>query len=502
MQNTLLKIENLSKVFGGVRALDAVSLTINKGEIHCLAGENGSGKSTLIKVVSGFYKPEGGVITIDGKQYGSLSITNAIRLGIQVIYQDFSIFPNLTVAENIAMNYELYNRKKLVSWSKVREIAQESMNHIGISIPLEEKVENLSVADKQLVAIARSILYNARLIIMDEPTSALTRKEVDKLFRVVRQLQSEGVSILFVSHKLDEVFEIADKFTVLRNGKLIVTDDAQNIDSEKFIYYMTGRKIEEEYYVPEAIDQERTLFEVRNLYLKNGFEGISFAIHAGEILGITGLLGSGRTELAKALFGLYAVDMGSIYVDGEEVQIKTPQDAIRHRIAYVPEDRLTEGLFLSQSVKNNLVVSHIDALLRWGRLDRRRMDAQAAKWIDELAIKVHKLEDPIQTLSGGNQQKAVLGKWLGTSPRVLILNGPTVGVDIGSKFDIHAFLRELAARAEMAIIIISDDISEVLKNCNRILIIDKGRITGEYANTELNEHSLMQRVTAGEVEEA
>ena len=495
MAETLLELKQISKSFGGVKALDQVDLRLTKGEIHCLAGENGSGKSTLIKIMSGFYKSDSGTITFNGKTSENLSVIESIHMGIQVIYQDFSIFPNLTVMENISMNYELYNRKKIVNWKNVRKIAQESLAHIGISIPLDEPVENLSVADKQLIAIARSILYNAKLIIMDEPTSALTRNEVEKLFSVIRQLKSEGITTLFVSHKLDEVFEIADNFTVLRNGKIIITDNAAAFDNAKFIFYMTGREINEDYFIPAGMDKNRCLFKVTNLSLVNAFKDVSFEIHPGEILGITGLLGSGRTELAKALFGLYKATSGKIYVDGTPVRINSPKDAIKYGIAYVPEDRITEGLFLNQSVKDNLAISAIDSMTgKWGIIDKAKIKKNINFWVNKLSIKLDKTGDPISTLSGGNQQKTVLGKWLETRPKVLILNGPTVGVDVGSKFDIHIMLRNLAAEKEMAIILISDDISEILKNCNRILIIDKGRIVKEKINTSLNEDQLTDMI--------
>ena len=490
MSETLLELKQISKSFGGVKALDDVDLVLKKGEIHCLAGENGSGKSTLIKIVSGFYKSDSGVINFNGKICENLSVIESIHMGIQVIYQDFSIFPNLTVMENISMNYELFNRKKIVNWKNVRKIAKESLAHIGISIPLEEPVENLSVADKQLVAIARSILYNAKLIIMDEPTSALTRNEVEKLFSVIRQLKSEGITILFVSHKLDEVFEIAENFTVIRNGKIIVTDSAVNIDNEKFIFYMTGRQIKEDYFTAAGSDKEKCIFKVENLTLTNAFRDVSFEIHPGEIMGITGLLGSGRTELAKALFGLYKPG-GRIYVDGVQVQINSPLDAIKHGIAYVPEDRLTEGLFLKQSIQDNLAISAIDSFAgKWGAINTVQLEKNINSWIEKLSIKVNKTSDPVSALSGGNQQKVVLGKWLEIKPRVLILNGPTVGVDVGSKFDIHVLLRDLAAKKEMAVILISDDIAEVLKNCSRILIIEKGCIINQQVNTCLTEEQL------------
>lgn len=496
MSEILLQARQISKHFGGVTALNKVDLTIKKGEIHCLMGENGCGKSTLIKIISGFYTPDEGTIIFENKEYHKLSIAQSIQMGIQVIYQDMSIFPNLTVAENIAINNELYNRKKVVNWKKVKNIAIEALSHIDIELPLDAIVGELSVADKQLIAIARAILNNSKLIVMDEPTSALTRKEVDKLFKVIRQLQAEDIAILFVSHKLDEVFEIADQFTVFRNGELVVSDAARNINNEQFIYYMTGRKLEEAAFIPEKIDKDKALFKVENLCLTNGFENINFEIYPGEIFGITGLLGSGRTELAKTLFGLYSATNGSIYIEGEKVKIRTPMDAIKNKIAYVPEDRLTEGLFLTQSIENNMIVSNIDRLkTAKGTVDYQKGHEDSKKWVKNLGIKINRLEDGIQTLSGGNQQKVVLGKWLETAPKVLILNGPTVGVDIAAKFDIHHYLRNLAAQMNLAILLISDDISEVLNNCNRILIIKNGRMTGEYVNTELDYHELQNLIT-------
>lgn len=503
MSEILLQAKQISKHFGGVIALDKVDLIIKKGEIHCLMGENGCGKSTLIKIISGFYKPNGGKIVFEGKEYERLSIAESIRLGIQVIYQDMSIFPNLTVAENIAINNELYNRKKLVNWKSVNSIAKEALDHIGIDLPLQAIVGELSVADKQLIAIARAILNNSKLIIMDEPTSALTRKEVDKLFKVIRQLQKEGISTLFVSHKLDEVFEIADQFTVFRNGKLVVSDSAKNINDEQFVYYMTGRKLEEEAFIPEKVDHSKAILKVENLGLTNGFKDINFEIYPGEILGITGLLGSGRTELAKTLYGLYSATEGNIYIDGKKIEIKTPMDAIKHKIAYVPEDRLTEGLFLTQSIENNMIVSNIDQLKTAKKtVDYQKGHEDCLGWVKNLGIKLNELSDGIQTLSGGNQQKVVLGKWLETNPKVLILNGPTVGVDIAAKFDIHAYLRTLAEKMDLAILLISDDISEVLNNCNRILIIKNGRIVSEHTNTELDQHKLQELVTGSKEETA
>ncbi|MDR1651621.1 MAG: sugar ABC transporter ATP-binding protein [Synergistaceae bacterium] len=495
MPDYILKAEGISKAFGGVLALDRAGLAIKKGEIHCLAGGNGSGKSTLIKIISGFYKPDEGTIEIDGTPHSGLTPIESIMNGIQVIYQDMSVFPNLTVAENIALNHELYSRTRFIRWKKVSAIAHEALERIGVRIPPGEIVENLSVASKQLIAISRAILHNARLIIMDEPTTSLTRREIETLFSIIRKLQRDGIAILFVSHKLDEVFEIAENFTVLRNGANVVTDSAANVDSARFIEYMTGRNLAPDLFIPGAAGDAEPLFEVGGLCLENGFADISFAVRPGEILGITGLLGSGRTELAKSLFGLCPASSGVIRIKGREVRIASPRDAVRHKIAYVPEDRLTEGLFLRQPIRENLAIANLDNLLqRDGTLDDARIDERVEYWRHELEIMMNDPGDQISALSGGNQQKAVLGKWLDIEPSVLILNGPTVGVDIGAKHDLHRYLRALAATMRIAVIIISDDIPEVIENCSRILIMKGGRICGEMRNTETDEKSLLEAI--------
>jgi simple sugar transport system ATP-binding protein len=492
----ILKATGINKAFGGVQALKNVSLSIDKGEIHCLAGGNGSGKSTLIKIISGVYSADAGTIEINGKEYKKFNPIDAIMEGIQVIYQDLSIFPNLSVAENIALNDQLYNKTKIVNWKNIKKTARESMAQIGISLPLDEKVENLSVADKQLIAICRSLVSNAKLIIMDEPTTSLTRKEIKKLFDIIKKLQQQGVSILFVSHKLDEVFEISERFTVLRNGENVIVDSTKNVDNDKFIYYMTGRKIEEDLFTPTQALDGPAIFEVKNLSLLNGFQDINFKIHRGEILGITGLLGSGRTELAMALFGLFPADQGSILLDGKEIQIHDPVDALKNGIGYVPEDRLLEGLFLDHSIKNNVAISNLDRMVKSnGTIDFNKIADAVERWQRELSIVMGDSGQPVSTLSGGNQQKVVLAKWLQTNPRVLILNGPTVGVDVGAKFDLHNYLRMLAREKDIGIILISDDIPEIHKNCNRILVMRKGRLRESVVNTEITENELLALIT-------
>ena len=497
MANTILKVTEATKRFGGVCALDSMSLELERGEIHCLVGGNGSGKSTLIKVISGFYKPDSGTVTFDGVLRQRYNTMDAIADGVQVIYQDMSVFPNLTVAENIAITINKSRKKNFVNWRQVDRLAKAAFEKVGVELPLHVPLEELSVADKQIVAIARAIVNDARLLIMDEPTTALTRKEIDKLFAIVKNLRERGVTILFVSHKLDEVFEIADRFTVMRNGRHVITDTTENVSHEKMIYFISGRKLEGDCFHYDAPEDETPLLEVKNLYLKDAFKDISFKVMPGEILGITGLLGSGRTELAMSLFGLYPPDGGEIFIKGRPVTIKSPQDALKNKVAYVPEDRLTEGLFLLQSIKDNLAIAAIDGLRTdKGAVDEVRINADAAKWQEALTIKLGSLDDSINTLSGGNQQKVVLAKWLQTAPDVLILNGPTVGVDIGAKFDLHEKIREIVKSRTTAVIVISDDILEVIQNCNRILVVKKGRITDELSNRELDETRLISIVTS------
>jgi simple sugar transport system ATP-binding protein len=494
MSEYILKVENIRKSFGGVKALKGVSLEIKKGEIHCLAGENGCGKSTLIKIISGFYKADEGTVEFNGSPLVDITPAEAIRQGVQVIYQDFSIFPNLTVMENLALNMELMNKRKLVNYKRFRKIAQEAISKINFKVDLDEIVENLSVADKQLIAICRALLYDAKLIIMDEPTTALTKKEVKSLFEVIKNLQKEGISILFVSHKLDEVFEISESYTIMRSGERVVTGETSDLDDAKFAFYMTGREFKHEYYIPKKIN-DKPVLQVKNLSLANGFTNVSFDLMKGEILGITGLLGSGRTELVLSLFGIYPADSGEIIIDGETVQINKVKDAIKRGIGYVPADRLTEGLFLPQSINYNIVVSKLDKMAsKLGLLRRKKIESEVDRWISDLSIRTNNATRPVQTLSGGNQQKVILARWLATDLKVLILNGPTVGVDIGSKFDIHARIRELANEG-LAVIIISDDLPEVLTNCNRVLVMRNGSIASELNSNETDEKELAEIAT-------
>ena len=490
MAQSLLKAEHVKISFGSVHALRDVSLEILPGEIHCLAGENGCGKSTIIKIISGVYQRDGGTIEFNGQKLDRISPIDAINMGIQVIYQDFALFPNLTVAENLALNTELASRKKTVSWKNVRKIAEEAVAKINFKVDLDQKVEELSVAQKQMVAISRALMSNAKLIIMDEPTTALTKKEVSALFKIILKLKEQGIAILFISHKLNEVFEISDRFTIFRNGEMVATGSTKDLDDKKFTYYMTGREFSDQVFVARNVS-ENPVLELKNLSREGEFSDISFSLKRGEILGITGLLDSGRTELALAMFGLKPADSGEILKDGKAVKITNPRGAISNKIGYVPEDRLSEGLFLTQSIGDNIIISEIDRLKKKnGQFDRKRRNEEVEKWVKELEIKTDNPDNPATTLSGGNQQRIVLAKWLACDLDVLILNGPTVGVDIGSKHDIHKVLQNLAGQG-LGIIIISDDLPEVIQNCSRVLVIKGGKIRSEYSTQNVTEKMII-----------
>jgi simple sugar transport system ATP-binding protein len=490
MAEKFLSLKNINKRYVGVQALDSVDFEVAKGEIHCLIGENGSGKSTLIKVISGVVKPDNGaVIEIDGEQFQNYQAIDAIHKGIEVIYQDLSLFPNLTVAENIALSETIAKGNKFINWQETQEIAKKAMGKIKADLPLGELVSDISLADQQLVAICRALTHDVRLVIMDEPTTALTRKEVDALFVVVKDLQAKGISIMFVSHKLDEVLEIAENISILRDGKKVGTFAVQDTDNEKLILVMTGKELDHARFAGE-FQGEEVLLDVKKLTKTGNFKDINFQLHPGEILGITGLLGSGRTELARALFGLNSADSGEILLQKKAVTIGSVQDAVKLGIAYVPENRLVQGLVMPQSVGKNTVITILKNLLNGlGLISHEKMTNSIDQWVENLAIKIPSVDSPVQTLSGGNQQRVVLAKWIATEPKVLILDGPTVGVDVAAKGAIHDIVRDLAAQG-VGIIVISDELPDVFHNCNRVIVMHKGKFTAEFDTAQTTEDDI------------
>ncbi len=489
-----VEVVGVTKRYAGVVALDGVDLIVRPGEAICLAGENGSGKSTLIKLISGVEQPTTGSIRIDGETVRRLTPRQSSAAGVMVIYQDFSLFPNLTVAENIALSTQIASHDIMSSSRKCRDIARQTLARIGVDIDLEERVELLSVAHKQLVAICRALASKARLIIMDEPTTALTAKEVRVLLSIIRKLKEDGVAILFVSHKLAEVLEVSEKVVVLRNGRKVAEGPASDFDAISLTHHMTGRDVAE---TPPSQLPVGTpvLLEVNGLTRAGAFEDVNFTLRKGEVLGITGLLGSGRTSLAKALFGLVAPDTGTIVLEGREVPLGDPIAAANAHIGYVPEDRLTEGLFLSQSIVRNVAVGRLHAHQNLGVLSLNALVAEAAGWLQRLKVKAPDIEAPVQSLSGGNQQRVALARWLSRGPRVLVLNGPSVGVDVGSKSDIHAIIRELAGEG-IGVIVISDDLPELIATCHRILVMRAGRIVDEMEGGSVSEEQLSVRLAS------
>jgi len=491
MSEYLLEMKGICKSFSGVHALDHVNFAVRPGKVMCLAGENGCGKSTLVKIISGVYTKDQGEVLFEGKAIEKITPAEATKLGIQVIYQDLSIFPNLTVMENLAINSEITAGKKLVNRKRWEATAKEALSKIGYSIDLYAKMGELSVADKQLVAICRALLFNAKLIIMDEPTTALTKKEVEALFKTVRQLRDSGIAIMFISHKTEEIFEISDDVCIMRNGKNVFSGPTTELTPKAFTYHMTGRELCEDQFIAKNVSKEPVL-KVEKLSLKNKFENVSFELRKGEILGITGLLGSGRTELALSLFGLEHPNQGTITLNGKQVHISSPIMAQKLKIGYVPEDRLTEGLCLQQSIADNITLASLKRLANsLGLLKNEMVTQDANVWKEKFSIATDDVNKYASTLSGGNQQKIVLSKWLSNDLDVLILNGPTVGVDVGAKQDIHALVHDLANDG-LAVIIISDDLAEVVVNCNRVVVMKDGKIVGDMTGDKISEENILE----------
>ena len=492
--DTFIEMKGIGKKYGGVTALDNVDFRVKTGEAISLAGENGSGKSTLIKILVGVEQPTFGQIVIDGKSYSQLSPRQAAANGISVIFQDFSLFSNLTVAENIAFAAQLSEKKRLFDRAATLSIAQKALDRIGVNINLNSRVETLPVAHKQLVAICRGLASNARLIIMDEPTTALTGREVKALLSIIRKLKDSGIAVVFVSHKLAEVLEVCEEVFVLRNGKNAANGPARDFDAASLTKHMTGRDISEAK-PPLNIDKAKNLLVVDQLGKEGAFSDINFKLKEGEVLGISGVLGSGRTSLAKALFGLVAPEKGRITLSGNNVPLGNPIAATQAGIGYVPEDRLTEGLFLTQSIIRNVSVGRFDDHQSGGFLNLTSLFDEARGWIEKLRIKAADCEAEVKSLSGGNQQRVALARWLSRAPKVLVLNGPSVGVDVGSKADIHAIIRELAVSG-MGIIVISDDLPELLATCGQILMMKDGRIDSIVRAEETNEIELAAKLAS------
>jgi simple sugar transport system ATP-binding protein len=472
-----IAIENCSKAFGGVKALKGISFSVKKGEVHGLVGENGSGKSTLINILAGSLSADSGKITIDGVPMASYGALSGMQYGISVIYQDFSLFPNLTVLENVCISNQIKDKKAFFSIKKHAEEVNSILDQLDAHISLSDIVGEMPVAKQQMVAIARALNNKPKLLIFDEPTTALTREEINNLFKIIGMLKEKGISIIFISHKIDEIMEICDVVTILRDGIVIDVKQICDVSVAEIEKLMVGASSVYTKHVDDSrINSDACMLKVKGLSKANNFLDISFDVKKGEIIGFTGLLGSGRTEIATALFGIAPADSGEIEIDGQRVSIHNVEDAVSHGLAYVPENRLTQGLVMDYSQRDNIILSTISKFAKKGLLDESRMTETANFWIDEVKVKTDDVHKQVKTLSGGNQQKIVLAKWLEMKPKVLILDGPTVGVDVGAKASIFKTIHEMVEKYGMSVILISDEIRELTANCNRILVMQNGRL--------------------------
>lgn len=486
-------MRGIHKSYGPARVLQDVDLLLGPGEVRCLAGENGSGKSTLIKILSGVVAPDAGTVRIFDRPLAVADPGAVIAAGLSVIYQDFSLFPNLTVGENITFLRAAARRDRLVHRLRRRRLAAATLDRVGVKLDLDEPVETLPVAAKQLVAIARALANEARIVVMDEPTTALTRKEVDNLLSLVAALKREGVSFVFVSHKIEEVFTVCDTVTVLRDGKVAASGSATDFTPAVLVTAMTGRDVASQRLPRDAAAPGEPFLSARGLTRIGEYRDIDLDLHAGEIVSIVGLLGSGRTELALSLFGQTRPDGGRLQVNGRPLSLGSVRDAMAAGIAYVPEDRLSEGLFLDQPIRDNVTVSSLDRDTRLGWLDVAAGARRAVAAVERLRIRLQTVAAPAVQLSGGNQQRVMLGRWMERDPRLMILNGPTVGVDVGSKRDIHELLVGLRANGT-AVLVVTDDIGEALAISDRILVMAGGRITATLAGDHATEHEIAARV--------
>jgi rhamnose transport system ATP-binding protein len=486
----ILAADSIAKSFEGVRALKGVCFDLRAGEVHALIGENGAGKSTLIKIIAGAVTADSGTLTIAGRTVAHNSPGVARALGVAAIYQQPSLFPHLTVAENIALALEEGSLWRRIDWQSRRERARILIRRAGASIDPERLVSTLSMPEQQIVEIAKAIGADAKILIMDEPTASLTDREVESLFGVIAELKSHGVGIIYISHRLEEISRIADRITVLRDGEAIATRDARSVDRSELIQLMVGRSVNA-VFPKRAVPQGDVVLNVRNVSSRAaGVNDVTLDVRAGEILGMAGLVGSGRTQLAETLFGLTPADSGEIMISGQGARIASPADAIHHGIAYVPEDRRKHGIVLEMPIAENTSLADLEAVSHVGLIDFSAENEIAARFVSQLRIKTASIHANAGTLSGGNQQKVALSRWLATEPMILILDEPTQGVDVGSKSEIHSLMCDLAERG-LAIVMISSELPEILGMSDRIAVMRDGSIAGILPRAEATQEKIL-----------
>jgi len=489
----VLELRDVQKAFGAVIALRAVTIRVDAGSIHALVGENGAGKSTLVKIVAGLYQRDGGIFRFKGDDVDFTSTAQSKAAGVAVIYQEPTLFPDLSVTENIFMGRQPTARLGRIDRKAMRHEVERLFTRLGVAIDPDRPAEGLSIADQQVIEIAKAVSLDASLLIMDEPTAALSGTEVERLFTIARSLRDEGRALIFISHRFDEVFDLCDTVTVMRDGAYIATSAIADTDPDQIVRQMVGRQITE-LFPKQPAEIGEPLLEVRGLTRGGVFHDIDFEVRAGEIVGLAGLVGAGRSEVVRAVFGVDPYDEGTVHVAGRAVPGGDPAAAMRAGIALVPEDRRKQGLVTESSVAHNVTLSIRRQLARFGLITTGMENRAAKEWASRLEVKTHALDTVAATLSGGNQQKVVLAKWLATDPRVLIIDEPTRGIDVGTKSEVHRLLSELAGRG-MAVLMISSELPEVLGMADRVLVMREGRITADIPREQATSENVMFAAT-------
>ncbi|OAA85070.1 sugar ABC transporter ATP-binding protein [Clostridium coskatii] len=497
MSETILKMENITKSFSGVTVLKNSGIEVKKGEVHILLGENGAGKSTLMKILSGAYSKDSGDIILNGNKVEINSPKDAEKLGISIIYQEFNLVPYMTVAENIYLGREPESKVPgKVNFKKMYNDAQKMIDYLNVDIPVDKPIKNLGIAQQQMVEIAKALSVHSDIIIMDEPTAALTEKEIDNLFKIMRKIKSEGVSIIYISHRLEEFAQIGDRVTVMRDGETVETVNIKGTSIDELIKLMVGREIKEKF--PKIkVDLGEEILRVKGLTKKGVFENINFSLRSGEILGFSGLMGAGRTEVMRAIFGIDSFDSGEIYLKGKKVEINSPMKAIKNGIGFVTENRRDEGLVLQMGVGQNITLASLGKYISNPiKLNLRKEVKEIKDYISKLSIKSSGYRQIAGTLSGGNQQKIVIAKWLLSDSKVLIVDEPTRGIDVGAKIEIYNIMNDLV-KSGVGIIMVSSELPEVLGMSDRILVMCRGKITGELNKNEATQEKIMHYATGG-----
>jgi inositol transport system ATP-binding protein len=487
-QKTILEVHNISKSFTGVKVLDDITFTLVDGEVHALLGENGAGKSTFMKILMGLIQPDDGKVFLEGNEIKHSNVHDMMKRGISMIHQEILMVSELTVAQNIFLGKETH-RFSWLNESDIYQKSQQLLKTLNVEIDASTKMKYLSIADRQMVEIAKAISNNAKVIIMDEPTSALSDREVSTLFDIIKDLKNKGVSIIYISHKMDEIYKISDRITVLRDGKYITTKNTHEFPQNELISMMVGREITNLFPEIETVRGD-IILTVKNLAKKGKFEGINFEVCAGEVLGIAGLVGAGRTEIALSIAGLDTFDEGTVLINGKETKIKSPKDAMKYGIGYVSEDRKTLGFIPHLSVKNNITLSSTPMFSNGWFMSDSKEESLALQMNNDLKIRASSIQQKVLNLSGGNQQKVVIGKVLLSNPKIIILDEPTRGIDVGAKFEIYKLINELKAKG-LAVIIISSELPEILGMSDRILVLSKGKQTAILSKSEATQEKIM-----------